>query len=77
MIKKVSPNTDMQGLDYETLRLEGIRLIQKLSKRVWTDFNPHDPGVTILEQIVYALTDLGYKTNFDITTFLVRCKWTY
>ena len=60
----------MQGLDYETLRLEGIRLIQKLSKRVWTDFNPHDPGVTILEQIVYALTDLGYKTNFDITTFL-------
>ena len=70
MIKTVSKNTDAQGLDYETLRLEGIRLIQKLCENVWTDFNPHDPGVTILEQIVYALTDLGYKANFDITTFL-------
>ena len=70
MIKKVSQNTDPQGFDYETLRLEGIRLIQKLSKNLWTDFNPHDPGVTILEQIVYALTELGYKADFDITTFL-------
>lgn len=58
------------GLDYETLRLEGIRLIQKLCGNVWTDFNPHDPGVTILEQIVFALTDLGYKTGFDIEAFL-------
>ena len=70
MIKTVSKNTAAQGLDYETLRLEGIRLVQKLCENVWTDFNPHDPGVTILEQIVYALTDLGYKTNFDITSFL-------
>ena len=70
MIKTVSKNTDAQGLDYETLRLEGIRLIQKLCENVWTDFNPHDPGVTILEQIVYALTDLGYKASFDITSFL-------
>lgn len=70
MIKTVSKNFDSQGLDYETLRLEGIGLIQKLCENVWTDFNPHDPGVTILEQIVFALTDLSYKTNFDITTFL-------
>lgn len=70
MIKTVSKKIDSHGLDYETLRLEGIRLVQKLCENVWTDFNPHDPGVTILEQIVYALTDLGYKANFDITTFL-------
>ena len=46
--------------DYEKLHLEGIDHIQKLSGKQWTDYNFHDPGITILEQICYALTDLGY-----------------
>lgn len=70
MIKTVSKITNPDELDYETLRLEGIRLIQKLCGNVWTDFNPHDPGITILEQIVFALTDLGYKAGFGIESFL-------
>ena len=70
MIKTISKTTNPDELDYETLRLEGIRLVQKLCGNVWTDFNPHDPGITILEQIVFALTDLGYKAGFDIETFL-------
>lgn len=72
MIKQLKKITEPQELDYETLRLEGIRYIQKLCGNVWTDYNPHDPGITILEQIVFALTDLGYKTGFDIETFLAQ-----
>lgn len=72
MIKQLKKITKPQELDYETLRLEGIRLVQKLCGKVWTDYNPHDPGITILEQIVFALTDLGYKTGFDIETFLTQ-----
>ena len=54
------------GLDYYYLRAEGIRFIQELTGSFWTDFNEHDPGVTILEQLCFALTDLSYRTDFDI-----------
>jgi hypothetical protein len=29
----------------------------------WTALNPHDPGITVLELLTYALTDLQYRTN--------------
>ncbi|MEM6726783.1 MAG: hypothetical protein AAF598_22285, partial [Bacteroidota bacterium] len=53
-----------KGQDYAFLRAEGIRLAQQLSGKIWTDYNHHDPGVTLLEQLCYALTDLGYRTDF-------------
>jgi len=57
-------------LNFEVLRSHGIELIQKMAGKVWTDFNLHDPGVTILEQLCYAITDLAYQTDFDITDLL-------
>ncbi|WP_103069642.1 hypothetical protein [Aquimarina sediminis] len=50
-------------LDFKTLRKEGLEHIGALSGKIWTDHNAHDPGITILEVLVYALMDLGYKTN--------------
>lgn len=29
----------------------------------WTDLNTHDPGVTVLEVLAYALTDLQYRRS--------------
>jgi hypothetical protein len=56
--------------DFTFLRSEGIKLIEKLSGKVWTDYNGHDPGITLLEALCYALTDLGYRTAFDIKDIL-------
>lgn len=56
---------------YDELLEEGISLIQKFSGEKWTDYNYHDPGITILEQLCYAITDIGYKTNFDIQDILM------
>jgi hypothetical protein len=56
--------------DYNFLRSEGIRLIEKLAGKVWTDYNAHDPGITLLEALCYTLTDLGYRTSFDIKDIL-------
>ncbi|NBQ69842.1 MAG: hypothetical protein EBU46_13880 [Nitrosomonadaceae bacterium] len=42
---------DPDGLDFETLRKEAIGKVQELSGDIWTDYNLHDPGVTILEQL--------------------------
>src|SRR5215813_2667193 len=52
-------------LNYYDLRKEGIALLQQLGGIEWTDYNIHDPGVTILEHLCFALTELGYKTNED------------
>ncbi len=57
-------------LNFAYLRKEGIRLAQKLAGDIWTDYNEHDPGVTILEQLCFALTDLGYRMDFDIEQLL-------
>ncbi|KAA1245215.1 hypothetical protein [Aquimarina sp. RZ0] len=54
------------ALSYEFLRAEGMQLIQKMAGDTWTDHNIHDPGITILEQVCYAVTDLAYRMEFDI-----------
>ena len=53
------------ALDYRLLREEGLAHIRRLSSKVWTDHNLHDPGITTLEILCYALTDLAYRTAFD------------
>lgn len=58
------------SLEYAGLRAEALTLVQELSGHVWTDYNLHDPGVTILEQLCFALTDLAYKTDFPVNEIL-------
>ena len=53
-------------LRYDLLFEEGLKFAQKYSGKIWTDYNYHDPGVTFLEYLSYALTDLGYRTDFPI-----------
>lgn len=57
-------------MDYAFLRQEGIRHLERMAGRAWTDFNTHDPGITILEQLCYALTDLAYRSNYSIPDLL-------
>ena len=61
-----------KSMDYEALRTLGLEHIEQLSRKVWTDYNIHDPGITILEALCYAITDLGYRTNFDIADLLAN-----
>jgi len=58
------------GLDYEELKQAGIEHLQRLTGKIWTDYNAHDPGITILEQLCYALTDLNYRIDFDLPDLL-------
>ena len=56
--------------DYNFLRAAGIKLIEKLSGKIWTNYNTHDPGITLLEALCYSITDLAYRTSFDIKDLL-------
>jgi hypothetical protein len=58
------------GMDYARLRQEGLQLIEQLASRRWTDYNTHDPGITLLEALCYALTDLSYRLDFAIEDLL-------
>lgn len=64
-------NSDFPSyLDFEKLRSESIGYLGKLSGKLWTDHNVHDPGITILEVLCYALLDLGYRTNLPVEDIL-------
>lgn len=60
----------LKSMDYELLREKAIQHIQDLAGKAWTDVNAHDPGITILEMLAYAITDLGYRTNYNIRDIL-------
>ena len=62
----------LKSQDYGQLLKEGREFIEKLSSDLWTDYNVHDPGITILEVLCYAITELGYKTAYDINDLLVE-----
>ncbi|WP_264537876.1 hypothetical protein [Flavobacterium sp. N1736] len=58
--------------DFTSLKTEAIAYIQKHIGSEWTNFNPSDPGMTILDQFCYALTELGYCTDFSIPDILTN-----
>lgn len=58
------------ALDQKQLYAIGLRHVQRLASRLWTDYNVHDPGITILELLCYALTDLSYRASFPIADLL-------
>jgi len=59
-------------LNFDTLRSIGIAHLQQMSGKLWTDYNLHDPGVTILEVLCYAVTELGYRNNLDLKDLLAK-----
>ncbi|MGZ4078085.1 MAG: hypothetical protein ACXVDW_11400, partial [Bacteroidia bacterium] len=63
---------DFQSMQYDLLRSEGLRHIQELAGKIWTDYNLSDPGISILEVLSYAITDLGYRTNYQIKDILAQ-----
>lgn len=63
-------NTLPPGEDYAELLQAGLAYVESLSSDLWTDYNTHDPGITILEVLCYAITELGYRSGFDIKDLL-------
>ena len=57
--------------DFYNLRREGIRYIEQMASQLWTDYNTHDPGITILDALCYAMTDLAYRIGWDIQDLLL------
>src|SRR5436190_15535994 len=67
-IPKIQSLPDNQ--DYQFLRKQGLQYIENLAHELWTDYNEHDPGITIMELLCYAITELGYRCDFDMQDLL-------
>ena len=62
--------TDTPMGDFDALRLRAIGTLQRLAGQTWTDHNSHDPGITVLEAVCYAITDLAYRAEHPVPDLL-------
>jgi hypothetical protein len=58
------------ALDHRALFSAGMEHVRKLASEIWTDYNAHDPGVTTLEVLSYALTDLSLRAELPMQDLL-------
>ncbi len=61
-----------ESASYDLLRKKGLEYIEQLGSKLWTDYNIHDPGITLLEMLCYAITDLGYRTSINIKDLIAE-----
>ena len=65
-------DVERTSLNFSELRELGIKYIQEVSGDEWTDYNAHDPGITILEQLCFAITDNALRTSLPVNDLLIR-----
>lgn len=58
------------GLDHRGLLELGLGALRGYARLLWTDHNVHDPGITTLEQLCYALSELCYRACQPIEDLL-------
>ncbi|TAD91102.1 MAG: hypothetical protein EAY75_03950, partial [Bacteroidetes bacterium] len=58
------------AFDYNALRQKALAFVQAHSGNLWTDHNVHDPGITIMEMLCFAITDLSYRATLPIANLL-------
>lgn len=63
-------------LSFEQLNTQGVEWLRENVDPGWTNFNEADPGVTILNELCYALTELGYCIDFPIEDILTQANQT-
>jgi len=64
------PEEARLGLDQQPLFELGLKQVRAYAHAIWTDHNIHDPGITVLEQLCYSLTDLCYRACYPIEDLL-------
>lgn len=62
---------------YTKLQTQMLEEVQRLSGKVWTDYNVHDPGVTVGDITNHALTELDYKLGFPLTDYCAEKGGTF
>jgi|GEM_PF-6895459 len=62
------------AMDHQRLLAAGIRFIEQYSGQVWTHYNPSDPGITVLQSLIYALVELSLKADLPIEDLMTQTE---
>lgn len=75
MDERKEPYIEQQPVEdalYVKLQAQTLEEVQRLAGRVWTDYNVHDPGITVGDIANYALAELDYKLGFPLADYCVE-----
>ena len=72
MANEIIKQTLPADQNFHILKTQGIAYLEELSGTDWSNFNDSDPGITTLDQLCYALTELGYCIDFPINDVLTK-----
>lgn len=70
----ISLDNKQNSQNFAFLREEGLNVIRRLAPDTWTDHNLHDPGITLLEALSYAITETGLINSLDIVDLLTSSE---
>lgn len=70
----ISLENQSNSQNFAFLREEGLNVIRRLAPDTWSDHNLHDPGITLLEALSYAITDAGFITSLDMLELLTSSE---
>ena len=62
------------ALDFSALREAALEDLGRLAGHDWTDYNTHDPGITLLEALLHTLTDLSYRARWRPADLLAQAE---
>jgi hypothetical protein len=57
-------------VEREQLKESWLNFMQQLSGDIWTDYNAHDPGITIMEQLCDSLAKINKRATTPIQNLL-------
>lgn len=71
MTEHITIKRQTEGQDlYARLQDHALKEVQRMAGEVWTDYNAHDPGVTLLDVVNYTLVEQDYRMQFDLLDYL-------
>ena len=54
----------LEYIKYDEIKEEALSFINKIGGEKWNDLSECDPGITILENLLFAIMDIDYRSKF-------------
>ena len=54
----------LEYIKYDELKEEALSFLNKIGGGKWNNISEHDPGITILENLLFAIMDIDYRSKF-------------
>jgi hypothetical protein len=63
MIERLYPGVYLEEVAFKAQPIDGVSTATPAPTPAWTDTQTHDPGITLLELLAYAIEPLQYRAD--------------